>query len=175
MGQEIAVIRLVQARQDGTLAAMATELAERALVEQDEYGGTTEWFPFLWRTCLEWLLESGQASDLAAVRDSVARVMAFSGTLTPAVAAQLPRLRAALALADPGVEAGGAAVERDLRQAIDALEAYGAVPDRARAQLMLGQWLAREGRAAEGEPLLAAAGATFEAIGMAVPEDALAP
>lgn len=162
------MIRLVHARQEGTLAAMASELAERAVTEHDEYGGTVEWFPFLWSSCVDWLLESGSVDDLAAARDSLARVAAAHGRHSPAVAAELPRLRATLALADSSAAADPTAVERDLREAIPALEAYGAVPDRARAQLVLGRWLAGRGGVAEATELLVAARSTFGEVGMPV-------
>jgi hypothetical protein len=68
----------------------------------------------------------------------------------PAVTAEVPRLRAAVALHDPGTPVDDEAVERDLREAITALEAYGAVPHRARAQRELGRFLAARGRDDEG-------------------------
>jgi hypothetical protein len=117
---------------------------------------------------VDWLVEAGTAEDLAAARRAVEIVDEAPGLREPALAAQLPRLRATLALADPATATDEAAVERDLREAIDALEAYGAVPDRARAQLVLGRWLADSGRPAEAAPLLAAARATFAELGMVV-------
>jgi tetratricopeptide (TPR) repeat protein len=166
LGQEVAVIRLVHAREAGTLPAIAAHLATGAVTEHDENGGTVEWYPFLWSTSVDWLLESGTGEDLAAARASVALVERAGGRYSPAVAAELPRLRAALTLADPTTPVDPAAVERDLRESITALEAYGAVPDRARAQLLLGRWLADRGRAAEATAVLAEARSTFAELGM---------
>ena len=161
MAQEMALVRLVHARTTGKLAAEALDLAARTAALQYEYGGTVEWYPFLWATAVDWLLEAGTPSDLAAARRAIAVVDEAAGPLEPAAAAQLPRLRAVLALRDRSVAFDGAAVERDLREAITALEAYGAVPARARAQLELGRWLTESGRPAEAAPLLTAARDTF--------------
>jgi hypothetical protein len=131
-----------------------------------EFGGTAEWYPYLWTTAIEWLLESGKPEDLAAARKAVDIVAAARGPLEPAVTAELPRLRATLALADPDAAPDLAAVERDLRQAIPALQAYGAEPDRARAQAVLGRLLIDQARGEEGRRLLAEAGETFARTGV---------
>ena len=160
--QEVALIRLVRGRIAGRLPETAVRLAEQTVSEREEYGGTVEWFPFLWTTAVDWLIEAGTPDDLAAARRAVEIVAAAPGRRPLAVEAQLLRLQAALALAEPAT-ADLEAVERDLRQAIPALETYGAEPDRARAQAQLGRLLREHGRADEG--LLAEAGETFARIG----------
>jgi hypothetical protein len=79
----------------------------------------------------------------------------------PLVAAQLPRLRGTLGAHDPAGGADPSSVEADLRAAIEALDRFGAAPDRARAQATLALWLLRSGRTADAAPLVAAARATF--------------
>lgn len=54
---------------------------------------------------------------------------------------------------------------RELTAAIAALDAYGAVPDRARTQEELGAWLRSAGREDEAAPLLDAARATYAELG----------
>jgi class 3 adenylate cyclase/tetratricopeptide (TPR) repeat protein len=160
--QEVALIRLVHGRITGRMPETAVRLAEQTVSEREGYGGTVEWFPFLWTTAVDWLIEAGTPEDLAAARRAVEIVAAGPGRRAAAVEAQLLRLRATLSLADPAT-ADPEAVERDLRQAIPALDAYGAEPDRARAQALLGRLLREHGRADEG--LLAEAGETFARIG----------
>nr|WP_281371525.1 AAA family ATPase [Petropleomorpha daqingensis] len=159
--QEVALMRLVRGRITGRLPETALRLAEQTVSEREQYGSTVEWFPFLWSTAVDWLIEAGTPEDLAAARQAVEIVAAGPGRRPPAVEAELLRLRATLALADSAT-ADLEAVERDLRQAIPALEAYGAEPDRARAQALLGRLLREHGRADEG--LLAEAGETFARI-----------
>jgi hypothetical protein len=165
MAQEVAVVRLVLARAHGGLADLAVELGRIALTGLGVYGGTTEWYPFLWSCAVGWLIDSGTADDLAAARRALADVEA-AGRVDPALAAQLPRLRATLAIREGGPGLDGDAVERDLREAIDLLEDYGAAPDRARAQEELGRWLTAAGRGEEGAALLATALATMTELGM---------
>jgi class 3 adenylate cyclase/tetratricopeptide (TPR) repeat protein len=154
MLQETALVRLVRARVLGGLREQAVRLAEGTVSARPEFGGTVEWFPFLWSTAVDWLLEAGSAEDLAAARQAVDVVAAAGERLEPAVAAELPRLRATLALREPATAVDDEAVERDLRTAITALEAYGAVPHRARAQQELGRFLADRGRGDEAAALL---------------------
>jgi hypothetical protein len=162
--QEVALIRLVRGRLTGRLPDTAVRLAEQTVSERDEYGSTTEWFPFLWTTAVDWLIEAGTPEDVEAARRAVDIVASGSGRRQPALEAELLRLRATLALTDPAA-ADLEAVERDLRQAIRALDAYGAEPDRARAQALLGRLLREHGRADEARGLLAEAGETFARIG----------
>ena len=55
--------------------------------------------------------------------------------------------------------------EADLREGIGALDAFGAVGERARAQEELGRWLVGQGRELDAEPLLVAARATYADLG----------
>jgi tetratricopeptide (TPR) repeat protein len=162
MVQEVALIRLVRGRVVGGLREHALRIAESTVTARAEFGGTVEWFPFLWAKAVDWLMESGTPDDLDAARRALAVVADAPGRREPAVAAQLPRLRATLALLDPVTLVDPASIERDLRTAIDALEAYGAVPDRARAQQALGRFLADRGRAEEAAALLQEAAAVLD-------------
>jgi tetratricopeptide (TPR) repeat protein len=150
MLQERALILLVRAREVGRLPETARQLATEAATARAEKGGTAEWFPFLWSTSIDWLVEAGGPDDIAAAREALAIVERTADRREPAVTAELPRLRATVALHDPAVPVDDDAVERDLREAIAALEAYGAVPHRARAQRELGRFLASRGRDDEG-------------------------
>jgi hypothetical protein len=58
-------------------------------------------------------------------------------------------------------------VETDLRAGIAALDAFGAVGERARAQEELGRWLIGQDRGLDADPLLAAARATYAEVGAA--------
>jgi tetratricopeptide (TPR) repeat protein len=152
MLQELALIRLVRARVLGGLREHTLRLAEGAATGRPERGGTVEWFPFMWSTAVDWLLEAGTPEDIAAARTSVAVVDAAKRR-EPAIAGEVLRLRATVALRDPDTAVDDAAVERDLREAIAALEAYGAVPHRARAQHELARFLADRERADEAAEL----------------------
>jgi class 3 adenylate cyclase/tetratricopeptide (TPR) repeat protein len=165
--QEVALIRLVRARLSGGLRERALELAEATVSAREGKGATVEWFPFLWTTAVDWLLEAGTPEDLAVARRAVEVVDTAPGRREPAVLAELPRLRAFLALADPAGTADLETAERELREAIPALEAYGAEPDRGRAQAALGQLLERQGRTEEARALLAEAEGTFARLGVA--------
>jgi tetratricopeptide (TPR) repeat protein len=116
-------------------------------------------FPHLWAWTLTWLIEAGEfdtARELLAPVTAVAPIR-----LTPLLAAELPWLRGSIEALDPESVADPAGIERDLRDAIAALAAFGAVPFRARAQATLGLWLTRHGRSAEAAPHLSAARETF--------------
>ena len=87
-----------------------------------------------------------------------------SGRISPAVRAQWLRLRGLVGAArgdDPST------VEADLRAGIEALDAFGAIGERARAQEELARWLIGQDRALDAEPLLAAARATYNEVGAA--------
>jgi class 3 adenylate cyclase/tetratricopeptide (TPR) repeat protein len=154
MLQEGALIRLARAREVGGLREQALALAESTVSARAERGGTVEWLPYLWSTAVDWLLEAGTPEDVAAAGTAVAVVAAAQERRELALTAEVRRLRAALALADPTAAVDDEAVERDLREAIEALEEYGAVPHRARAQRVLGRFLADRGRADEAAAVL---------------------
>ena len=165
MLQESGLIRLVRARVVGGLREQALRLAEATVSAEAGSGGTIEWFPFLWSTAVEWLIEAGTPEDIAAARTAVAVVAAAEDRREPAVASEVLRLRATVALHDPDTTVDDEAVERDLRAAITQLEAYGAVPHRARAQRELGRFLADRGRHDEAAGLLAEAEAVLGGVG----------
>jgi class 3 adenylate cyclase len=120
-------------------------------------------FPSLWNRAVDWAIEAG---DLGAARELLVPVSdAAPARLSPLLAAQLPRLRATIEVADVASTADAAAVEADLLNAIAALDRLHIVPDRARAQATLGRWLVGQGRRAEAEPHLAAARQTFVELG----------
>ena len=75
--------------------------------------------------------------------------------------AEFLRLRGCVQLANEA----GAAGEADLRAAIKALTAFGAVPSRARAEAALAVHLAAHGERVEAAALAAAAADTFRALG----------
>jgi class 3 adenylate cyclase/tetratricopeptide (TPR) repeat protein len=121
--------------------------------------GLEDDFPAVWIRAVDWTVEAG---DLDAARELLGFVANAPRTrLNPMLAAHLPRLRGTIEAADPNSELDPEAIDKDLRDAIAALDDLGVVPDRARAQATLGRWLAGQGRQAEAEPYLAAARQTF--------------
>jgi tetratricopeptide (TPR) repeat protein len=85
-----------------------------------------------------------------------------SGRLAPAVVAQWLRLRGLVGAArgdEPST------VEADLRAGVEALGAFGAVGERARAQEELARWLVEQDRAVDAAPLVVAARETYAEIG----------
>src|SRR4051812_421682 len=60
MAQEVAAIRLVRARAAGGLGELARHLAQLTVSARNENGGTVEWYPFLWSTAVDWLLDAGE-------------------------------------------------------------------------------------------------------------------
>jgi tetratricopeptide (TPR) repeat protein len=138
-------------------AALAA--AREALAACMEQMGLVDDFCHHWTLAVDWAVaarEYGVARELLGVVEQ-----APPGQVEPLVAAQLPRLRGSVEAEDPDSAADPAVVESDLRAGIEALDRFGAAPDRARAQATLGLWLRRQGRTAEATPLLAAARTTF--------------
>jgi hypothetical protein len=89
---------------------------------------------------------------------------ASPGIVTPAVAAHLLNLRGLVRAArgdDP------AEVESDLRSAVRALTAFGALGWASRAEEDLGRWLMGQGRVDEAAPVFAHVREAYEAIGAA--------
>ena len=156
---------------DACRAARARKLGDRRAVVAAcrrtidgayRYGRLEDDFPHLWAIATAWTLEAG---DIGAARELLAFVNDVPAPrLNPLLTAQLPRLRATIEVADPASTAEPAAIEADLLNAIDLLGAFGAVPDRARAQATLGTWLTRQGRPTDAAPHLAAARDTFEQL-----------
>ncbi len=138
----------------GALAAARAALA--ACMEQM---GLVDDFCHHWTLAVDWAMTAHEYHVARELLDLVED--APPGQIEPLVAAQLPRLRGSVEAEDPGSTADPAAVEADLRAGIQALDRFGAAPDRARAQATLGLWLLQQGRTAEATPLLHAARATF--------------
>jgi hypothetical protein len=115
-----------------------------------------------------WILAvdlSVEGGDFAQARQLVAIVAAAdSYRVIGVMRAELLRLRGTVEAVDPASAADPPCVEQDLLDAIAALDAFGAVPDRARAQATLGAWLTQQGRANEAAPHLDAARATFNEL-----------
>jgi hypothetical protein len=138
----------------GALAA-----AREALAACMDQMGLVDDFCHHWTLAIDWALAAREydvARELLAVVEQ-----APPGQVEPLVAAELPRLRGSVEADDPASTADPASVEADLRAGIEALDRFGAAPDRARAQATLGLWLRRQGRTAEAAALLSAARATF--------------
>jgi hypothetical protein len=150
--------RLIAARRAADLAAIR-EASAMCLRDAYRYGGLGDDYPIFWPVCVLASLEAGaldQAAEQVAFVDD-----APPGQIAPLLRAQLVRMQGMLALhrgEDP---------EQLLRQGIDALDAFGAVPDAARARHALGSWLVGQHRAEEAQPLLAAARAVYEELGTA--------
>jgi tetratricopeptide (TPR) repeat protein len=114
----------------------------------------------MWPAMVEVALAAG---DLACAARLLAPVASAPSTqVSPALGAQLLRLtgRVGAARGDDPVS-----VEDHFRRGISALDAFGAVGERAGAQEELGRWLVDQGRPDEAGPLLAAARSTYEEIG----------
>jgi hypothetical protein len=147
---------VMTARQRGDVEAVAAHGAESVRLAI-EASGLDDDFPHLW---VPGVLAAVEAADLPLAQRLLNHVeKAPAGLHSPLVAAQLCRLRGlvtALAGGNP---------ESDLRIGIDRLAAFGAVPDRLRAQAELGVWLTQAGRSTEAEVLLTAARAGFTDLG----------
>jgi hypothetical protein len=150
--------RAMHARVGGdsaTLVASCRRLVDLAL----KYSGLDDDFPHLWASAVGWMTD---AQDFAGARELLRPVSEIAPTRrNPLLAAQLPRLRGTIEALDPDSKAEPDSIEKDLLDGIAALDDFGAMPDRARAQATLALWLTRQARSAEAAPHLAAARATF--------------
>ena len=152
---------LTVARIDGRTSEAAS-LAAATMADLLAVSGFNDDFFVLWPP----LVLSALAQDDLDLADRLLQPVeaARPGRLPPAVVAQWLRMRALVGAArgdDPS------RVETDLRAAIEALDAFGAVGERARAQEELGRWLAGQDRPLDAEPLFAAARATYAEVGAA--------
>jgi class 3 adenylate cyclase len=114
----------------------------------------------IWPAMVEVALGAG---DLGCAERLLAPVASAPATqVSPALGAQLLRLtgRVGAARGDDPVS-----VEDHFRRGISALDAFGAVGERAGAQEELGRWLVDQGRPGDAGPLLAAARSTYAEIG----------
>jgi tetratricopeptide (TPR) repeat protein len=116
-------------------------------------------FPWLWTLAVDFLLDVRAFDD---VRELLRPVEdAPAARLSPLLAAQLARVQGTIDVLDPASTADPDTIERHLRDAIPRLDEVGAMPDRARAQAILGSWLWRSGRSIETAPHLDAARTAF--------------
>ncbi len=152
--QQQAVLML--AHQVGDLPAAAAA-GVASLEAAQQLSGLDDDFPLLWPPAVFASLKAGLLEQAEQQIRLVAD--APSGLLNPLLCAQLPRLEGMLLAARRGNP------ELLLRQAIEGLQAFGAVPDCARTQHALADWLASQGRRAEAQPLHAAARDTYAALG----------
>ena len=128
------------------------DLARRHVALDDD-------FPHLWTLAVGWMID---AQDYVGARELLRPVADVPPTrLSPLLTAQLRRLRGTIDALDPATTADPAAIEQDLLDGIARLDAFGAMPDRARAQATLGVWLTQHGRPEAAAPHLAAARETF--------------
>jgi class 3 adenylate cyclase/tetratricopeptide (TPR) repeat protein len=149
-------------RANGGLASAADHAAQAARAAFD-LGADDDELPTLWPIAGDWAIEAG---DLDLARHLVRWVEEDAGRQGgPLLRAQLLRVRGAVEAAEHRSMAGPEQIESDLRDGIDALEELGAMPDRAKAQAVLGAWLRSQGRGEEAEPLVTQAFETFEALG----------
>ncbi|MEO6822335.1 MAG: adenylate/guanylate cyclase domain-containing protein [Candidatus Nanopelagicales bacterium] len=155
----VALLRLqrhAMAGERGAAAAAGAQVVERAL----RVAELTDDFMHHWPRAVIAAIEAG---DVALSQRLLAPVeQAPPGLASPALLAQLPRLHGLLAVS---LGTDSDAATRHLTDAIAALDAYGAVPDRARTQEELGTWLRSVGREDEAVPLLEAARETYAELG----------
>jgi hypothetical protein len=151
-------LRAVHHRLAGDRAAFP-RACRRVVEVAHRYLGLEDDFPHLWGWTLAWLIQAEEFSTARELLDPVTAVPPIR--LTPLLAAELSWLRGSIEALDPASTADPIDVERDLRDGIDALDEFGAVPFRARAQAALGIWLTRQGRTPEAAALLTAARDTF--------------
>jgi len=140
----------------GAAAAIASRSIEHLLTA----GGIEDDFMVLWPPLVHAALAAGD-TDLAQ-RLLAPVATAQPGRVAPGVAAQYHHLAGLVAAArgdDPQL------VEAELRAGIAALDTFGAVGFRARAQEELARWLADNGRPDDSEQLIAQARATYQTIG----------
>jgi class 3 adenylate cyclase/tetratricopeptide (TPR) repeat protein len=146
---------MLRADQQAQRAAMAYEAAKTA----HDWSRTDDDFVYHWTVCIESAVAAG---DTELVQTALAIVEQMPrGLVTPYVRAELLRLRGLA-----GLESGDpAAVEADLRAAIDALDSFGVPFRRAQAQLTLSRLLVAHGRGDEAAETIRQARETFELLG----------
>jgi class 3 adenylate cyclase len=155
----LANLRMVRGLLDGDPGSAAS-IAEQSIGHILAYSGLDDDFVHLWPWMLDAALAAGNTDLAAKLLEPV--TTAPSGIVPPGVAAQLPRLRGLVAAARGGDPSD---VETELRAGVTALERFGNVGQRARAEAELGRWLVGQGRADEAEQLLERARETFTEIG----------
>ena len=150
---------LTLARRAGDHSA-AADLAAATVEHLRAAAGIEDDFFVLWPPLVLTALAAGDLDLADRLLEPVAT--AQPGLVSPGVGAQWLRLRGLVGAArgaDPSV------VEADLRAGIEALGAFGAVGERARAQEELARWLVEQDRAADAAPLVVSARETYAEIG----------
>ena len=146
------------AQADGR-AGEALDLVIVALEKMFAFTGTWDDLPHFWTTAVDLVIETGD-------RVAYHRLLEFADDSQTRIPISLKGHRLRLeALWEARHGGDPSAVERGLRDALEAYDAWGSVVHRARTQADLGVWLAGQGRAAEADPLLEQARATFTEIG----------
>ena len=144
-------------RGDPTNASAHAQAAVDRIVEDAELSDD---FVNIWPSAVRLTLEAEDLATAASLIEVVAS--APPGLLTVPLRANLMILRALAAIrSDDEPDA----MEADLRAGIAALDGYGAIPMRARAQEDLGSWLLAQGRTVEAQPVLDAARAAYRQLG----------
>jgi hypothetical protein len=152
-------VELERALLAGDLESAAT-LASQVLGDELTPSVTRGDLSVLWPRCMRAALTAG---DLELAGRLLSLVSGLPpGDITPALRAHVLLLRGELGIAQ---DADPAQVDDDLAGGVAAFEAYGSPPELARARARRGRWLLGQGRAAEGEPLLAAARRTLFELG----------
>ena len=142
-----------------TAAGETAAALREAVLATQTYGGVYDDFLHMWEL----------AADLAAAtddRDEEARIVEAVDSVNAALPLGLRahRARVAARMADRDGTAP-AEVERLLHEARDLYDEWGALAYRARTDGELGEWLLRQGRTDEAEPLLAASRTTLQGLG----------
>jgi hypothetical protein len=121
--------------------------------------GLSDDFPYLWADAADVAVRLGDGTVFERL---AALVRETPGRVPPSLRAHLIRAEALWAWRqDPSDEQ----VPEALRTSVDLFEAWGSRVHRARTEADLGVWLTAAGRAAEAEPLLAAARELFAEVG----------
>jgi class 3 adenylate cyclase/tetratricopeptide (TPR) repeat protein len=137
----------------------AADLAARAADGMYALAGLEDDFPLFWVVAIEYALAAGRVGEARRLLDQVAGKPA--GLVPAYLRAQLSRLRGLIY-----VTAGDdTAAEPELRQAIDALRAYGAPFYTARAQLELAELLTRTGQSSDARAQAEQAHLAFTGLG----------
>ncbi|MBK9739495.1 MAG: AAA family ATPase [Actinobacteria bacterium] len=155
----LANLALMRALANGT-PEEAARIGAESLDHLIAAGGLDDDFMHLWPPLVEAALDAGDTALAERLMQPVGT--APPGLVSPAVAAQHHRLLGLLGAArgDDSQE-----VEANLRAGVLALDDFGAVGLRARAQQELAGWLVNQGRPDEAAPMEAQARATYAEIG----------
>jgi tetratricopeptide (TPR) repeat protein len=156
-----AALLAISAREQGKRELMS-DTCRRLVEALDKITPLEDDYAHLWTLAVDLMIDERQ---LAVARDLIHLVANVpAARLSPILAAELPRFRGTIEACDPASSADSDVIEQDLLNAIELLDEFGAVPDRARAQGVLGAWLMRQGRPVEAVVHLDAARSTLVAL-----------